>query len=36
MVLGSFPVKVEHRVAWGEMDAFGHVDNTSYLQLIIL
>ncbi len=32
MALGSFPVKVEHRVAWGEMDAFGHVNNANYLR----
>ncbi|HEY1089394.1 MAG TPA: thioesterase family protein [Archangium sp.] len=32
MALGSFPVKLEHRVAWGEMDAFGHVNNANYLR----
>lgn len=32
MALGSFPVKLEHRVQWGEMDAFGHVNNASYLR----
>ncbi len=32
MALGSFPVKVEHRVQWGEMDAFGHVNNANYLR----
>ena len=32
MSLGSFPVKLEHRVAWGEMDAFGHVNNANYLR----
>ncbi len=25
-------VKFEHVVAWGEMDAFGHVNNTQYLR----
>jgi len=32
MALGSFPVKLEHRVQWGEMDAFGHVNNANYLR----
>ena len=32
MPLGSFPVKWEHHVAWGEMDAFGHVNNANYLR----
>ena len=32
MALGSFPVKVQHQVAWGEMDAFGHVNNANYLR----
>jgi acyl-CoA thioester hydrolase len=32
VALGSFPVKLEHRVAWGEMDAFGHVNNANYLR----
>jgi acyl-CoA thioester hydrolase len=27
-----YPVRVEHVVAWGEMDAFGHVNNTNYLR----
>lgn len=27
-----YPVTVEHRVAWGEMDAFGHVNNANYLR----
>jgi acyl-CoA thioester hydrolase len=30
--MGRFPVKLEHRVAWGEMDAFGHVNNANYLR----
>lgn len=25
-------MKLEHRVAWGEMDAFGHVNNANYLR----
>lgn len=32
MTLGSFPVSIEHRVQWGEMDAFGHVNNANYLR----
>ena len=32
MALGRFPVKLVHRVAWGEMDAFGHVNNANYLR----
>ena len=28
----KFPVKLEHRVEWGEMDAFGHVNNANYLR----
>lgn len=32
VALGRFPVKLEHRVAWGEMDAFGHVNNANYLR----
>jgi acyl-CoA thioester hydrolase len=27
-----YPVRIEHVVAWGEMDAFGHVNNTNYLR----
>ena len=25
-------MKLEHRVAWGEMDSFGHVNNANYLR----
>lgn len=32
MTLGKFPVSIEHRVQWGEMDAFGHVNNANYLR----
>lgn len=32
MALGSYPVTYEHRVAWAEMDAFGHVNNANYLR----
>ncbi|MGV3625924.1 MAG: acyl-CoA thioesterase [Archangium sp.] len=32
MTLGTFPVSIEHRVQWGEMDAFGHVNNANYLR----
>jgi acyl-CoA thioester hydrolase len=28
----KFPVEVETPVAWGEMDAFGHVNNAVYLR----
>jgi acyl-CoA thioester hydrolase len=28
----DFPVKVDIPVAWGDMDAFGHVNNTVYLR----
>lgn len=30
--LGRYPVAVEIPVAWGEMDAYGHVNNTVYLR----
>jgi acyl-CoA thioester hydrolase len=30
--LGRYPVVVEVPVAWGDMDAFGHVNNTVYLR----
>lgn len=30
--LGRFPVTVELPVNWGDMDAFGHVNNTIYLR----
>lgn len=29
--LGDYPVAVEIPVAWGDMDAFSHVNNTVYL-----
>ena len=31
-LLGEFPVVVESPVAWGEMDAFGHVNNVVYFR----
>lgn len=31
-LLEGFPVAVEVPVAWGEMDAFGHVNNTVYFR----
>jgi acyl-CoA thioester hydrolase len=31
-LLADFPVRIEIPVAWGEMDAFGHVNNTVYLR----
>jgi acyl-CoA thioester hydrolase len=30
--LQGFPVVIELRVAWGEMDAFGHVNNVVYFR----
>jgi len=30
--LPEFPVKLEIPVSWGEMDAFGHVNNTIYFK----
>ena len=30
--LQAFPVRIEIPVAWGEMDAFGHVNNTVYFR----
>jgi acyl-CoA thioester hydrolase len=31
-LLADFPVKVEIPVAWGDMDAMGHVNNTVYFR----
>ncbi|HEX6923907.1 MAG TPA: thioesterase family protein [Longimicrobiaceae bacterium] len=31
-LLEGFPVRVEVPVAWGEMDAFGHVNNVVYFR----
>ena len=31
-LLAGFPVVIEIPVAWGEMDAFGHVNNVAYLR----
>lgn len=30
--LSSFPVQVKTPVAWGEMDAYGHINNIYYLR----
>jgi acyl-CoA thioester hydrolase len=30
--LAGFPVRIEIPVAWGEMDAFGHVNNVAYFR----
>ena len=30
--LAGFPVVIEQQVRWGDMDAFGHVNNTVYLR----
>ena len=32
--LGRYPVSVTIPVAWGEMDAFGHVNNVIYARWI--
>lgn len=31
-LLRGFPVRIEIPVAWGEMDAFGHVNNVAYFR----
>jgi acyl-CoA thioester hydrolase len=31
-LLAGYPVVVDIPVAWGEMDAFGHVNNTAYFR----
>jgi acyl-CoA thioester hydrolase len=31
-LLDAFPVRIEIPVAWGEMDAFGHVNNVVYFR----
>lgn len=31
-LLAGFPVRVEVPVAWGDMDALGHVNNTVYFR----
>jgi acyl-CoA thioester hydrolase len=31
-LLDGFPIRVEIPVAWGDMDAFGHVNNTVYFR----
>jgi acyl-CoA thioester hydrolase len=30
--LAGYPVRVDIPVAWGDMDAFGHVNNTAYFR----
>ena len=30
--LAGYPVRIEVPVAWGEMDAFGHVNNVVYFR----
>lgn len=30
--LDGYPVRIEVPVAWGELDAFGHVNNTAYFR----
>ena len=31
-LLDGFPVVVHHPISWGDMDAFGHVNNTVYFR----
>lgn len=31
-LLANYPVVIEFPIAWGEMDAFGHVNNTVYFR----
>lgn len=31
-LLADFPVRIQEAVRWGDMDAFGHVNNTVYLR----
>ena len=30
LTLADYPIVFEQRVAWGDMDAFGHVNNVIY------
>lgn len=32
MLINQFPVTIEQVVAWGDMDAFGHVNNVVYFR----
>ena len=32
--LAQFPIRYEQKVAWGDMDAFGHVNNVMYYRYI--
>ena len=34
--LSVYPVIYEQKVAWGDMDAFGHVNNVQYYRYIEL
>jgi acyl-CoA thioesterase FadM len=34
MTPDDFPVQIRMPVAWGHLDAFGHVNNTVYLSLV--
>jgi acyl-CoA thioester hydrolase len=31
-LLKAYPIVIEHAVQWGDMDAFGHVNNTVYFR----
>ncbi|WP_373350664.1 acyl-CoA thioesterase [Acinetobacter bereziniae] len=33
-LLAQFPIVYEQKVAWGDMDAFGHVNNVQYYRYI--
>lgn len=32
--LSNYPIVYEQKVAWGDMDAFGHVNNVQYYRYI--
>ena len=34
LTLADYPIVFEQRVAWGDMDAFGHVNNVQYYRYI--
>lgn len=34
LTLADYPIVFEQRVAWGDMDAFGHVNNVIYYRYI--
>ncbi len=36
LTLADYPIVFEQRVAWGDMDAFGHVNNVIYYRYMAL